>query len=196
MVKAREDLLFGVDQLALSITGEVLDHSIYDAHVNTVILHQFFYLWHLPEQVSHLLHAHIISACPSFLGACYCGLYFTLNLLLHESQVLVSKSDPQIILVIEVDSTTICSLDLAVFTNILLIVSIGLIIEIVYNWSNDIEAAVQKKKRCSWFSWSYLLVSPVELFQVLMELLCKILGYLAAAQILYIWQFIINCAYC
>ena len=110
--------------------------------------------------------------------------------------MLVSKSDPQIILVIEVYSTVVCSLDFSILSNVLLVVSDRLIIEIVNNWSNYIKAAVQKEKRGSWFPWSDLFVSLVELLEVFVQLLSKAFSNLAAAQVLNVGELIVNSAYC
>lgn len=116
--------------------------------MNLIVFHKFFNLGHVSEHFSHLLHIHIVCRfMPCFLGFDDL-LSFSIYSLHHKSQMLVPEPHPEIVLVIQVHSPII-SLGFAVFGYISDIIDNVLVVKVVYNWGNDVKAAIDNQHvRC------------------------------------------------
>ena len=133
--------------------------------MDLVVLHKLLDFGHISQYVCHLLEVHVISIYFILLLVFDCSLCLRIDTIHHMREVLISKADPQIVLVIEVDGPVV-GLGLSILTYFANIIYDILIVIVMYNWRNDIKAPIYKQERSSRFTRLQLLVPLVKVFQI------------------------------
>lgn len=121
--------------------------------MNLIVFHEFFNFWHFSQEFGHLLEVHIICVGNlPLLGILYHLLCLRIDGVHHEGQVLVSESDPEIILIIKINHSVV-SLCLSVFTNFSSVINDVLIVVVMDHRRYDVYAAIYDQECGTWLPW-------------------------------------------
>ena len=159
--------------------------------MDLVVLHQFFHLGHLSNHVCHFLQVQLVCFHASpLLGVFDYGFGLFIDCVHHEGQVSVSKPNPEVILVIQVDCPIVC-LGSAIFTHISYIIHDSLVVEVVDHRRYNVNTSVNYQEGSPWLSGPYSTAALIETLKILMRLLCYLFGQLALTLVLNIRKLVI-----